>query len=87
MNARVDGEVNIYMSYTIRNPDYVTADFFTGGSGVFSFYVPHSTKTKRQTTGGKNSKAFFTFEAKMNNTAITAKAAAGNVAMPVGKLQ
>ena len=53
------------MSYTTRNPNFVTADFITAGSGLLSYYVPPNE--------GENfivDKLFASIVAKKDNTTV-----------------
>ena len=40
ITADVSGGANMYISRTIRNPTFLTANITTGGSGILSVYVP-----------------------------------------------
>ena len=78
----------MYMSYTIRNPTFVTADFTTGGSGLLSYYVPHMDGlVKRQANEGGSGDVFVSIIAKKNNTRLTLNATDGNVFIQRGKPQ
>ena len=72
ISANVNGEANMYMSYTIRNPTFVTADFVTGGSGLLSYYVPPvDGSMKRQANEDGSSAVFVSIVAKRNDTTFT----------------
>ena len=80
ITANVIGEANMYISYTIRNPTFVTADFITGGSGFLSFFVPFvGGLLKRQANeDSSNTKVFVSIVAKKDNTTVTVNTTDGN---------
>ena len=80
LNAHVDGQANVYVAYTIRNPTYVTADFVNSGSGLLSFHVESS--TERQ---DNSNRVFASLAAKVDNTTITANSTSGDTAIRMGK--
>ena len=76
----------MYMSYTIRDPTYVTADFTTGGSGLLSYFVPPiggSTK-RRANAEDRSSEVFVSIVAKKDNTTFTLNTTDGNTFTQIG---
>lgn len=68
------GEVNVYVSYSIHNPTYFTADVITGGSGYFTRYVP-----PRDSPVEDSEYVFVSLIAKKNNTKYSLDVTTGNV--------
>ena len=85
ISANVNGEANMYMSYTIRNPTFVTADFITGGSGLLSFYVPPLNGSMKRQANEDESNVFVSVIAKKNNTVLTLNTTDGNTFIQRGK--
>ena len=71
------GEVNIYGSYTIRNPTFFTADFMRSGSGVLQFHIPN--------IGAAGNTAFITLIAKEPVNTFTITATEGNTITLTGR--
>ena len=86
ITADVDGEANIYMSYTTRNPNFATADFITAGSGLLSYYVPpHESAKKRQAIIIVGTSLFVSVVAKQSDTFCTAYTTFGDTFKQIGK--
>ena len=71
------GEVNCYVSYTIRNPTFFTADFITSGSGVLQLFI--------SVGGAAGNTAFITVIANEPVTTFIISATEGNTTTPTGR--
>ena len=80
ITANVNGEANVYMSYTVRNPNYATADFITAGSGLLSYYVPANEDARVIV----HTRLFVAIAAKKDNTTITANTTLGDHFIQIG---
>ena len=80
ITANVDGEANVYMSYTVRNPNYGTADFVTAGSGLLSYYVPAYEDARVIV----HTRLFVAIAAKKDNTTFTANTTLGDHFIQIG---